>query len=72
MGPGKKKNALLYLDEDLIKEVKDLGLNLSKICENALKEAINRLKSENNPNSAFNEGRGWDSNPGSRLHRPEG
>jgi post-segregation antitoxin (ccd killing protein) len=41
---GNKKKVLLYIDQDVVTEVKDIGLNLSKTCENALKHAIQRLK----------------------------
>jgi len=47
MREGKKKNVMVYLDPELVKEAKELGLNLSKVCENAIKEAIRRLKGEN-------------------------
>jgi len=50
---GKKKNVMVYLDPKVVKEARELGLNISKVCENALKEAIRRLKGENpktNPN----------------------
>lgn len=40
----RKKNVLLYIDEKVVTKAKDLGLNLSKTCENALKEAIRRLE----------------------------
>jgi len=43
---GRKKGYMLYLDEDVVKEARELGLNLSKVAENALKEAIRRLKGE--------------------------
>ncbi len=33
----KKKNTLLYLDEELVKKAKELKLNLSKIAENAIR-----------------------------------
>jgi len=36
----------IRIDEDVLREAKALGLNVSKICENALKEAIRRLKGE--------------------------
>ncbi|GEM_PF-3473635 len=48
MRRGKKKNVVIYLDSGIVKEAKELGLNISKICENALKEVIKRLK-ENIP-----------------------
>jgi hypothetical protein len=34
----------LTIDEDVVKEAKEIGLNLSKIAENALKRAILALK----------------------------
>jgi hypothetical protein len=55
-----KKNVVIYLDPEIVKEAKELGLNISKIAENALREAISRLKGEigkNNPNSGdFDDG----------------
>ena len=45
----------MRLDEDLTKKAHDLGLNVSKVCENALKNAIERLeggKAETNRESA--------------------
>ncbi len=41
---GKKIRVNLYLDEAVVKEARELGLNISKYCENALKEAIKKLK----------------------------
>lgn len=41
---GKKKNVLIYIDEDVAKEAKELGLNVSKTCEIALKQAIEQLR----------------------------
>ena len=36
----------IRIDEDVLKEAKALGLNISKVAENVLKEAIRRLKGE--------------------------
>ena len=75
---GKKKKTLLYLDSDVAQKAKDLGLNLSKVSENALKEAIRRLegtKSETDCPDGIHCGErgveceGWDSNP--RRPSPE-
>ena len=52
MRKSKKKNVVLYLDPEVVKEAKKLGLNLSKVCENALKEAIKRLKEKDCNNIA--------------------
>ena len=43
---GTKGKLTLYVDVEVVKEAKELGLNISKVCENALKEAIKRLKGE--------------------------
>nr|MDO8132601.1 type II toxin-antitoxin system CcdA family antitoxin [Candidatus Njordarchaeum guaymaensis] len=45
----KKVISTIYLDEEVLKRAKEVGLNISKICENALKEAIYLLESENVP-----------------------
>lgn len=36
----------LSIDEEAVKTAHELGLNISKVAENALKEAIRRLKGE--------------------------
>ena len=40
-----KKRTTLYIEAGLIEKAKELGLNVSKICENALKEVIKRMES---------------------------
>ena len=42
---GRKKITSMRIDEDLLRKAHELGLNVSKVCENALKEAIERLES---------------------------
>ena len=82
---GKKTTISIYIDEDVAKEAKEIGLNISKLCENCLKEAIRRLETPSSQTvtngglvdarSASHphvEGRGRDLNPGARLHRPVG
>ncbi len=39
-----KTNTTIYLNPELTKLARELGLNISKTCENALKQAINRLQ----------------------------
>jgi len=56
----RKKNVVIYLDPEVVKEAKDLGLNISKVSENALKEAIRRLKGEN-PKNILNSQKSDDS-----------
>jgi hypothetical protein len=42
-----KMNTTIYLNPELINLAKDMGLNISKTCENALKSAISRLQGLN-------------------------
>ena len=41
---GKRKITTIRIDEELIKRAHDLGLNVSKISENAVKEAIEKME----------------------------
>ena len=41
---GKKKITTMRIDEELVKKAHDLGLNVSKISENAIREAIERME----------------------------
>ena len=71
-----KVNTCLYIDRKVLETAKRIGLNVSKVSENALKEAIRRLGGQE-PEAGLNsqtdrEGRGRDLNPGDRLHRPVG
>ena len=42
-----KKNVMIRIDADLVQKSKELGLNISKISENALKEMVKRIESPN-------------------------
>ena len=73
-----KVSTCLYIDRKIMKTAKEVGLNMSKVAENALAEAIGKLTGskqetafKNQPSVNF-EGRGRDLNPGARLHRPMG
>ena len=44
---GKKKLTTMRLDEDLVRKAHDLGLNVTKVCENAIKDLINRIENPN-------------------------
>ena len=60
---GKKKITSMRIDEDLLQKAHELGLNVSKVCENALKEAIERLsspKSETNGGTRLARGVGFE------------
>jgi post-segregation antitoxin (ccd killing protein) len=39
-----KVKLTLTVDADVVKKARDLGLNLSKVCENALNDYIKRLE----------------------------
>ena len=39
-----KKNVTIRVEEKVVKEAQEVGLNVSRVCENALKEAVARLK----------------------------
>ena len=71
-----KVSTCLYIDKDVLETAKQMGLNVSRVSENALKEAIGRLteleRETGLQSKARGEGRGRDSNPGARLHRPVG
>ena len=71
---GNKKPTCLHLDQGVVETAGQIGLNVSKVSENALIEAIVRLSSRNRGTGLVGqvhvEGRGRDSNPGARLHRP--
>lgn len=72
----KKKSTCLYLDPQIVETAKELGLNVSKVSENALKEAIERLsrtkKEDSLRSQTDSEGLDRDLNPGAELHRPVG
>ena|GEM_PF-5520246 len=73
---GNKVSACFYINKEILETAKQVGLNLSRVSENALVEAIGRLgepKRETGLGSRTGvEGRGRDLNPGDRLHRPVG
>ncbi len=57
-----KKNVMIRIDADLAEKAKNLGLNISKVTENALIRSINALEgafSEINPNSKSNTSRSF-------------
>jgi post-segregation antitoxin (ccd killing protein) len=40
---GNRKSTCLYIDRKILENAKRVGLNVSRVSENALKEAIDRL-----------------------------
>jgi len=73
-----KVSACLYIDRRVLETARQVGLNVSKVAENALVDAVGRLTGTKRETSLVNlqpvvvEGRGLDLNPGARLHRPIG
>ena len=67
-----KKSVMVYLDPKVVKEARELGLNLSRVCENALKQAIEQLKPLYKKEKAENDEK-WcgrrDLNPGRQRGR---
>jgi hypothetical protein len=71
-----RKSTCLYLDVKVVETARQVGLNISRVSENALKEAVDLLMGPKRGTGLRSrprrEGRGRDSNPGARLHRPVG
>ena len=44
----------ITVEQSIVQKAKELGLNISKTCENALKEAIRRLEAPNPSNTSEN------------------
>ncbi len=57
----KRKNVVITLDPEIVEKAKKLGLNISKVCENALVQAVNSLE------TVFSEKGGNLGTIGSRL-----
>ena len=45
---GEKKRTTLTIDGNVLKTAMQIGINVSQFCENALKEAIIKLQTQNN------------------------
>ena len=75
---GSKVNMCIYVDREVLESAKRMGLNLSRVSENALRSAIGRLNGPERRTGPMSvaplepEGRGRDLNPGARLHRSIG
>ena len=58
----KKKRTTVYIDPDVLVRAQDLGLNVSKTCENSLITAIKALEcvyNVNPPNNAESDKEWW-------------
>ena len=59
-----KIRTTLYLNRQLVEKAKELGFNISKLCENCLKQAINKMEA---PNTKNNSGKGGTGTVGSDI-----
>ena len=62
----KRKNVVITLDPELVEKARKLGLNISKVCENALIQAVKALE------QVFDENKGGGGTVGFPLVRPPG
>jgi hypothetical protein len=71
-----KESTCLCIDKLTLETARKVGLNVSKVSENVLIEAIIRLQRPKAETVLKSDptvwGRGRDLNPGARLHRPMG
>ena len=51
----RKQKVTINLDPEVVRKARELGLNISKIAENALKEYIKRLESSDLETSGFSK-----------------
>ena len=54
-----KKRVNIYLDRELVEKAHSLGLNISRIAENALKQAINRIDGANSKKETISKTNLW-------------
>ncbi len=52
---GRKVRTTLLIDEEVLKVAKQIGINVSQFTENALREAIYKLKSHNSTSNIKSE-----------------
>ena len=50
-----KKNVMIRIDANVAERAKEIGLNISKVCENALIHMINAIESSDNQNESTNQ-----------------
>ena len=50
-----KKNVMIRIDAKMAEKAKDLGLNISKVSENALKDIIERIEGSKSTNGSENK-----------------
>jgi post-segregation antitoxin (ccd killing protein) len=50
---GKKVVTSIRIDQNILNKAKDIGLNVSKISENALKDLIDRIEKSSEPSRKY-------------------
>ena len=55
----RKQKVTINLDPEVVRKARELGLNISKIAENALKEYIERLESSDYKNNVSSDSFWW-------------
>ena len=65
-----KRRVSVYLDHEIVEKAHSLGLNVYRIAENALKQAINRINGAYNKTEQISWCGRRDLNPGHRRGRP--
>lgn len=70
----KKKNCMVRIDAEVLKQAKEQGYNISKVCENALKQKLSKENREFLGEASFKKKVLWcgrrDLNPSTRLGKP--
>ena len=65
---------MIRISEEILRQAKQQGYNISKVCENALKQKLTPKQSQFFGEAFFSKKILWcgcrDSNPGSRLGKP--
>ena len=58
-----KRRVSVYLDHEIVEKAHSLGLNISRIAENALKQAINRIDGANSKKETISKTNLWWAGP---------
>ena len=64
----KKKRVLIYANSEIHEKAKELGFNISKLCENAMKESIDRLSAPHYQEEIKNSPETLGAGSGTRTH----
>ena len=64
---GNRRSVCLYIDRGVLETAREMGLNLSRVSENALREAVGRL---GGPETVLNVRRDYRAGAGIRTRAP--